>query len=492
MYVNNAKLKTSGGAEGGRYRPLKDSDVDAIHETSLRVFAEIGIKVNNAKALDRFASAGASIDRESCIVKMEPEKVMEWIGRAPGSITLYGRNPEHTLSMEKLNVYAGTGGTALYVKDGNTGEKRPGRLADLRDIARVVEALDHVHLFMLPLFPGEIPEERVDVNRFGVAMAHCTKHIMGGVYTVEGIRNVVKMASMIAGSKQALLDRPLVSMVTCCAISPLVLDDRYSELAMEAARQGVPVVTPSEPLCGATAPVTLAGNLVVQNVESLAGVMLTQMVNPGTPVLYGCISTIADMKDMKYLSGAVEMGLMSAAASQMAHYYDLPIYTTAGMTDSKTEDAQAGYESAVTSVLVALAGGNFLHDAAGFLEFATCVSLEKYVIDNEILGMVMRAVKGIEVNEDTLAFDVLSRVGPGGHFVSSKHTRKYMRKEHYVPGLCDRSVYDDWSKAGRPTTRERAREIVRDILSGPDGPLLDETTRRLIRDEVPGLEPGFM
>ena len=490
--MNNARLKTSGGAQGGRYRPLRDSEVKAIHETSLRVFAEIGIKVNNTGALDHFASAGASIDRESGIVKMEPEKIMEWVNRAPGSITLYGRKPEHTLSMEKHNVYAGTGGTALYVKDGSTGEKRPGRLADLRDIARVVEALDHIHLFMLPLFPGEIPEERVDVNRFAVAMAHSTKHIMGGVYTMEGIRNVVKMASMIAGSKEALLERPLVSMVTCCAISPLVLDDRYSELAMEVARQGIPVVTPSEPLCGATAPVTLAGNLVVQNVESLAGVMLTQMVNPGTPVFYGCISSIVDMKDMKYLSGAVEMGLMSAAASQMADYYDLPIYTTAGMTDSKTEDAQAGYESAVTSVLVALAGGNFLHDAAGFLEFATCVSLEKYVIDNEILGMVMRAVKGIEVNEDTLAFDVLRGMGPGGHFVSSRHTRKYMRKEHYVPGLCDRSVHADWSKADSPTTRERAREIVRDILSGPDGPLLDETTRKLIRDEIPGLEPGFL
>ena len=483
--------KGSAGYRGGSYKPLSPDDIRVIHESSLRVFAEIGIKVKSDRALDQFVSAGAKVDRQSGMVFMEPDKVMEWIGRAPSSVRLYGRKPHQNLDMDGLKVHAGTGGTALYIINHETGEKRPARLSDLKDISRVVDALDHIHLFMLPVFPSDIPEERVDVNRFGVALAHCSKHIMGGVYTIEGVRNVAKMAAMIVGSKAALQEKPIVSMVTCSAISPLVLDARYSELAMEAAGLGIPVVTPSEPLCGATAPVTLAGNLVVQNVESLAGVILTQTINPGTPVFYGCISTIADMKDMKYLSGAVEMGLMSAAAAQLSDFYKLPIYTTAGMTDSKTLDAQAGYESAVTSVLVALAGGNFLHDAAGLLDFATSVSLEKYVLDNEILGMVMRAVRGIEVNEKTVAFDELKKVGPAGHFVASRHTRKFMRTEHFIPTLSDRGIFEEWADRGRPDTLAAARKRVREILRAPFEPIIPVEIRQLIVSEVPGLEAEY-
>jgi trimethylamine--corrinoid protein Co-methyltransferase len=216
--------------------------------------------------------------------------------------------------------------------------------------------------------------------------------------------------------------------------------------------------------------------------------MLAQLANPGSPVFYGCISSLADMNDMKYLSGAVEMGLMNAAASQLAHYYRLPIYATAGMSDSKTVDAQAGIESAVTTVLVSLAGGNFIHDAAGFLEFCMCASLEKYVLDDEILGMAMRAVEGIKVNPDTLAFEVLKEVGPGGHFVSSRHTRKYMRKEQFHPTICDRSQRAKWIETGRKDIRERARTKVKKILSKPVLPVLNEGILQRLKEEIPGIE----
>jgi trimethylamine--corrinoid protein Co-methyltransferase len=224
--------------------------------------------------------------------------VMDLISKAPSIITLYGKTPEHTLEVGDAKAYAGSGGSALNVLDHRTGEKRRARLTDLRDIARVIEALDNIHFFMLPVFPEELTEENVDVNRFGVGLTYSTKHVMGGVYSVDGIRNVKKMAAMVAGSEQALRDRPMVSIVTCCGISPFVLDEHYSRLTLECIRSGIPVVTPVEPLCGATAPVTLAGNLVVQNVDTLAGVMLAQLAEPGSPVFYGCISSLVDMKDM--------------------------------------------------------------------------------------------------------------------------------------------------------------------------------------------------
>jgi trimethylamine--corrinoid protein Co-methyltransferase len=319
---------------------------------------------------------------------------------------------------------------------------------------------------MLNVYPNELSVEEVDVNRFGAALNRTRKHIIGGVYTVEGVRNVIRMAEIIAGSPEKLRQRPFISMVTC-PISPFKLDEMYGQLTMEVARQNIPVVVPTEPLCGATAPITLAGNLVVQSVDTLAGVMLTQLANPGTPVFFGCISSITDLRDMKYLSGAIEMGLMNAAAAQMARFYQLPLYSTAGMSDSKVTDAQAGYETALTTLLVALAGGNLIHDAAGFLEFCLTASYDKLVIDNEINGMIMRAVEGITVNEETLAFDLLKKVGPGGHFVSARHTRRHMRSEQYHPQLSNRDNREKWEQTGAKDAKARAADKVRQVLEQP-------------------------
>lgn len=486
------EMKLRIDSEKGFYKPLGDESIRQIHDASMRVFEEIGIRVKNPEALELFAQAGAEADRETSVVKMKPELVMDLIGRAPGMVHLYGQRPEHTLHVGGNNVYAGTGGTALYVLEPGSGLRRRATLSDLRDIARVVDRMPNIDFFMLPVFPSDVDENHIDVNRFGTALAYQGKHVTGGVYTIEGVRNVIEMASIIAGSEDALREKPLVSFVTCCGISPFVLDDLYSELAMEVARAGMPVITPVEPLCGTTSPVTLAGNIVVQNVDTLAGVMLAQLANPGTPAMYGCISSIADMKDLKYLSGAVEMGMMNAAASQMARHYGLPIYATAGMSDSKTLDAQSGYESAITNLLVALAGGNYIHDAAGLMEFCMTASLEKYVMDDEILGMAMRAVRGIEVNEKTIAFDEMRKVGPGGHYVSSRHTRRFMRKEHYIPRLSDRASRGEWEAAGSPDARERARRKVEEILSPapshvPPGEAVDR-----IRKEIAGIDVNVL
>lgn len=470
------------------YKPLGDEGIRQIHDASMRVFEEIGIRVKNSEALELFAQAGADVDRETSVVKIYSELVMDLIDRAPSMIHLYGHRPEHTLHVGGNNVYAGTGGTALYVLEPGSNVRRRATLSDLRDIARVVDKMPNIDFFMLPVFPSDVDEAHIDVNRFGAALAYQGKHVTGGVYTIEGVRNVIKMASIIAGSEDDLREKPLVSFVTCCGISPFVLDDLYSELAIEVARAGMPVITPVEPLCGTTSPVTLAGNIVVQNVDTLAGVMLMQLANPGTPVMYGCISSIADMKDLKYLSGAVEMGMMNAAASQLARHYGLPIYATAGMSDSKTLDAQSGYESAFTNLLVALAGGNYIHDAAGLMEFCLTASLEKYVTDDEILGMAMRAVEGIEVNEKTIAFDEMRKVGPGGHYVSSRHTRRFMRKEHYIPRLSDRSSREEWDAAGNPDARERARRKVEAILSSDPSPVPSIEAMDRIRKEIPGIE----
>lgn len=483
-------MKMRKGLLGGQYKPLKEEDIRKIHETSLRVFAEVGVQVNCRAALEVFKNAGAQVNEDTMVVKIPPDMVEECVAKAPSTVRLYGRadNGRWDCEIGGTKVHLGTGGTALNVQDPGTKDSRPSTLEDIVNMARMVEHLDNIHFYMLNVYPNDLAEHEVDVNRFAAALNHTQKHVMGGVYTIEGVRNVIHMARLIAGSGERLRERPFISMVTC-SISPLKLDERYAELTMEAARNHIPVVVPSEPLCGATAPMTLAGNLVIQNVDSLAGVILSQLTNPGTPTIYGCISSITDLRDMKYLSGAVEMGLMNAAAAQMAQFYKLPVYLTAGMSDSKVNDAQAGYESAITSVMVALAGGNYIHDAAGFLEFCMTASYEKLVIDNEIIGMVMRAVDGIKVTEETLAFELIKKVGPGGHFVSERHTRRHARSELYEPQLSDRNHRARWAEAGAKDAWERATEKVRQILREPIRTFIPSAIKERIRKEIPGIKP---
>ncbi len=481
------------GLDGGRYRPLTDSDILKIHQTVLRVYSEIGVQINHDQALKIFKKAGARVDEQSNIVKFDEKMVMELIEEAPSIINLCGREEDGSLDCEigGKRVYMGTGGTALNVQDPGRDDNRPSEVRDIMNMARVVDQLENIHFYMLNIFPHDVDREDIDVNRFGAALNRTKKHIMGGVYTVEGVRNVIKMAEMIAGSPEALRKRPFISMVACI-ISPFKLDESYAELAIEVAKNNIPLVVPAEPLCGATAPVTLAGNLVVECVDTLTGVMLAQLVNPGTPVLFGCVASITDLRDMKYLAGSVEMGLLNAAATQMAQFYKVPIYATAGMSDSKVNDVQAGYESAISNLLTALAGGNFIHDAAGFLEFCMTASFDKLVIDNEILGMVMRAVQGIKVDDTTLAYDEIKKIGPAGHFVSSRHTRRYMRAEQYTPTLSDRENRDVWQAAGGKDARARATEKVLSILDDAPQSILDEDVRKRIIADIPGLREFLM
>jgi len=452
------------GLAGGSFKPLTEESVSRVHQTVMRIIEEVGFEVNSETVLELFKGAGAQVDREIHRVRLPKEMVLELIRIAPSKVRLCGQDRKHDILLGGNRVYAGTGGTALYIYEPDTDQKRPATLEDLKRITKLVDQLDNIHLFMLPTYPNELPVEQIDVNRFFAGLDNTTKHIMGGVYTPDGVKQVIRMAEIVAGSAEALRQHPLISMITCI-ISPFKMDGQYGDMIVAIAKSGVPVICPAEPLCGATSPVTLAGNLVIQTVDSLMGVMLTQIVNPGTPVVFGSVATNTDLRDLKYLAGSVEMGLLNAAGAQMAQFYQLPFYGTGGMTDSKVLDAQCGYESAITSLLCALAGANFIHDAAGLMEFAMTVCYEKFVIDNEILGMIMRAVEGIRVNDDTLAFDLISQVGPGGNFVSAKHTRHYMRSEHYQPSLSDRDSRQDWEAKGRKSTYDRAAEKVPQIIA---------------------------
>jgi trimethylamine--corrinoid protein Co-methyltransferase len=435
-----------------------------IHKASMDLFANKGIQVKSERALQAFHQAGADVDRKAMVVRASESWVMDRLRTAPSCVTLYGREERHDLVLDGTNVYIGTGGTALNVLDMDTGRRRPTSLRDVERASRLVDALDNIHFFVLSCYPNELEKSIVDVNRFYAGIRNTTKHVMGGVYTTEGVRNIAKMGAMIAGSREALVKKPFLSYITCI-MSPLLMDRHYTDLMMDVIETGLPLATPTAPMSGTTAPATLAGTLVQMNVEALSGVLLAQIVNPGHPVLYSCVPTTMDLRTGAFCFGSVEMGMMNAASAQLSRFYDLPNYTTAGVNESKIPDVQSGYESMASSLMCALAGSNFIHDAAGLIESGMTISYEQYVIDNDILGMCMRAVKGIEVTEESLALDVIKSIGPGGHYLTHDHTLENMRSEFFYPLSADRQTFSGWTSDGSPDGRTKAGQIARSLLA---------------------------
>ncbi len=446
-----------------QYKPLTQRDIEEIHGATMEVLSETGFEVHQPEAFAYFKEVADFVDEENQIIKLKEKTIRELISSVPSTVTLFGRDEKHDCQLGSGEVYFGTGGTALNMLDYGETESRIACMEDLENVIRVVDRMEYIDICLLPTYPSELDIDEVDINRFNAGLTYTNKHVMGGVYTSKGIDKVIRMAEEVAGSPEALRERPFVSIITC-GLSPLRLDNEYGTFMIQVAKEGIPVVVPVEPLCGGTSPMSLAGTLVIQNCDSLIHVMLTQLVNQGTPVIYGCVASSMDMRTMSYLGAPVESGLINAATAQMAQYYSIPYYSTAGISDSKALDAQCGYESAITNMLVGLAGADFIHDAAGLMEFAFTVSLEKLVIDNEIIGMVKRAIKGINVSEKTLCLDEIKTTGPGGNFLTSRNTRKFMRTNHYQPTLSDRQERSLWISEGHKSADQRAHEIVTDIL----------------------------
>jgi trimethylamine--corrinoid protein Co-methyltransferase len=415
--------------------------------------------------------------------------VGEALQRAPSRVLLAGRDPAQDIVLEGRRVYAGTGGSPTTVLDPGADTVRPGTLRDLADLARLADALKHCDFIVIPLYPTDLPAEEVPVNRFYTCLANSTKHVMSSVQgaagSLDGVRQVVELGAMIAGNLASLQARPIISAITSWMVSPLHLDTGVTELLIEWCSHGLPVVLSSAPMAGSTSPVTLAGTLVQLNAEQLSGIVLTQLARPGVPVLAGYMPGVVDMRSGGYLGGAVEFGIMQAAAAQLAHFYQVPIYGSGGMSDSKLPDAQAGYEKMATLLLAAMGGCNYIHHAISMVTNMSATSLEQAVMDDEIVGVAMRVLRGIEVTADSLAVDAIDRVGPGGHYLMDDHTLRFMRSELFQPTVADRRNRAAWEAAGKADARARAVARVEKLLHehAPPGlaPAVDAAIRARFR-----------
>lgn len=467
------------GPRGCLYQPLSKSQIHEIHEASLAILANTGIAVEHPEARLLYQQAGARIEGNR--VYIPAELVNRALQTAPSRVLLAARDPAQDVVLEGDRVYAGTGGSPTSVLPPGADQVRAATIQDLVDMARLADSLENCDFIVVPIHPTDVPEEDVPPNRFYACLSYSNKHVMGGVGSVAGAEAVIQMASAIAGGLEALQARPIVSAITSWMVSPLHLDTPVTDILLKWCRHGLPVVLSSAPMAGSTSPITLAGTLVQLNAEQLSGLVLTQLANPGTPVLLGYIPGVSDMRSGGYVGGAIEFGMMQAGAAQLAHFHRVPIYCSGGMTDAKLPDVQAGYEKMGTLLLAAMAGCNYIHHAIGMLSNMSAVSLEQAVIDDEIVGMVMRVLRGVQVSPHTMAGEAIARVGPGGHYLLDPHTLEHMRSEYFYPVVADRQNRSAWEASGKATARERAIQRVQKLLGQHRPPGLPPSIDREIR-----------
>ncbi|UCC61362.1 MAG: trimethylamine methyltransferase family protein [Dehalococcoidia bacterium] len=467
------------------YGPLPLQNVKQIDLMGCQILERIGIRVHDGAHLDTLQAAGAHVDRENQLVRFEADWLDETLKHAPSSFVLYSRDGKNDLYLGEGNAYFVNGGRVFRILDMGTGGYRLTKLRDVAHTASLVEHLDHIHAYIIACQAHDIKPINYHLLDFYNAFNHTTKHVMGGCTDLHGAEQMWKLASIIAGGEDKLHERPFVSVITNM-ISPLTTEASTLEILDFCTNRGIPVTCASVPIAGATSPGTLAGTLAQMHAEALAGVALTQVFSPGAKVMYGAVPTIMDLRKMDFTIGSVEMAMMNAAAVQLAKLYNLPIYASAGVTEAKRPDIQAGFEKTVSSLTVALTGADYIHLAAGMIDSANSISFEQYVIDNELIGMIYRMLSGINVSQDTMAFNIIESVGPGGNFVTEDHTIDHMMDEFFYPNLSVRCNFDIWEETGRPDMLSRAKSRVLEIFEVSRDGLLEHDTITEIKKAFPG------
>ena len=443
-------------------RILSDEDVRRIHLGSLDVLNDVGIVIHHELALQGLREAGAIVDHRKQSVRMPQQMVDECIKQSQTLGTLAGRTRENDLRIEPGRTYTRCVSGSIYVIDSENGTRRNATSTDVESFARLQDALQNISSCGGSPYPSDVHPSMQDICQIRLMLQNTCKHIRFQPFSGRNLEYAVELAGAVVGGKEELRKRPILSCITAPS-SPLRYSREQVEIIMRSGQYGLPVMLGSTPTMGATGPVTVAGSLILQNAEILAGIVLSQVLNPSAPLSYGPRMPTMDMRTGLSTWGAVEFGLAAAAGVQVGRTYGLEIDAYGPSTDAKVLDEQAAIERTFNAVLPALAGAHIIN-GAGVLESILSVSMEQLLIDNEMLGMMLRMLRGIDVDEDTLARDVIRRVGPGGNYLADPHTREHFRAEHFLPGLFDRRTRAVWERAGSKSVVTTSKEMVARIL----------------------------
>lgn len=451
---------------------LSAEDIQRIHTATLDILESTGVKFPSKKALDIWEAYGVAVDRETAVVKIPATIIEKALKKAPPIYTLAARNPAQDLPLDGNHVYVGTDGCGVETIDIHSGKLRRSCLKDVEDIARVADSLKQVAFHWVPVSAQDYPPESRGLHELLAIWKNSTKHAQTeSIYSEREARAAVEMAACIAGGKKALRKRPLLSFMEC-TISPLAQDGGSIEAALVGAEAGLPVGFMTMASCASTGPATLAGNLVVGNAEVLSALVLIQLASPGAPVFYAAAQTAMDLRSGAYTGGGPEDFLFGAATNLLSDFYDVPLSMGSFATGAKEPNWQAGIENSLSTFLASVVMSDMLL-GIGLLNGSLIWSFEQMIMDCEIFDIVCKMMEGILINKETLAIDAIREVGPGGTFLTHKHTKEHMRNL-WLSNLMDRRPYNEWIE-NKDGARDWAREKAKQILSAHKPEPLDSS-----------------
>ena len=471
---------------GIRFNVLSKDQLQALFDGVLYLLAYTGLDVHHEEARSILQKSGATI--EGLRVRIPGFLVKRALQMAPRRFTIFARdgNSDHDIQIGPGRAYFGPGPTPPNFIDVETLERRPFLKSDARIVAKVVDALPNIDFCESLGTISDVPFKLAASYEFAEMFPNTTKPIVAWSYGWDDSEDIHKIAVAEAGGQEAFEKRPNY-IHYCEPLSPLVSTFEAVDKLIFAARHRVPLIFTPCPLAGGTAPVTAAGIIIQATAESWMGLVLSQTIQPGIPFFMGGVLSVMDMSDMILSYGAPELSLMMAGSTELAHYAGIPLWQTGGCTDSKVLDEQAALEGSLSCFFSALTGGDLCHDV-GYTESGMTGSILQTAMMDEAIGYSRRITRGIDVNEEALATDVIHKVGPNGHYLYEKHTRRHFKSEYWYPNLCDRRSFEEWEKKGRTTMRDRVISRVQDILYTHQTSPIKPDTETAIREVLEAAE----
>ena len=458
-----------------RFQVLSQEEVEAIYFSALRVLHETGVRVYDDDGMELAYSGGATVeDRrdDSGLVKIPPWMVDKALATNPRNVVLVGPDRNYRVDLHKDQIYFGGGSDCPFTIDPNSGERRRTTYEDVKNFARLAEALPNLDFHMSLGIVQDKAIGTYDRWQYLAMLEGTNKPINVTAVDLEGVRDQLEMAYIRLGGKEEWRKGPAFSLYIE-PVSPLSHSKEVVQKLLFAADNDIPFVYTPCPLAGATSPTTLAGTLVQALTESLFGIVVSQLRKPGAQIIIGGLMSNMDMLTAVYSYGSPEMALLSAGYTDITKWLGVPMYETAGCSDVKTFDEQAAMEATINITTAGLIGGNMIHDV-GYIEQGLTSSMDMMVAADEIIDMVKRILQGIPVNDDTLALNVIDDIGPAGHFLEHDHTFDRFKSEIWRPKLFNRQNWEDWANAGEVRYGERVHNRVLEILETETEPLLDE------------------
>ena len=455
---------------------LNNALIEQIISEAREVLCKLGLEIHNEGIMAIVSDHGATINKENQRVFLTNDIIDRALASAPSSFKLFDTFENETADFSGDNVFFTPGSAAINILDHKTDQMRKPDTKDYIDYAKIMTGLGNIANMSTAFIPGDVHEKISDSYRLFLSLLYCDKPVVTGAFTIEAFEIMKELQLAVRGSVQSLKEKPL-TIFSCCPTSPLKWSDVTSQNLVDCSNLSIPVEFIAMPLSGFMAPVTMVGTLIQHTAETLSGVVISQLTNPGTPMLYGGSPAIFDMRYETTPMGAVETQMIDCAYSEIGKYLNIPTQAYTSFSDAKQFDPQAGAETAMGATLAALSGINSI-SGPGMLDFESCQSLEKLVMDNEISGMVLHMIKGIEPKEDFPSIPHFNELLEEKHLLISDHTRKYIKDEFYFPGkVIDRANRSRWKEEGGHSCKARAHGEVERLIKNYEPSKLDKSVK---------------